>query len=123
MTTIVATPVRDAAKGDVVGAVFDWGNGAVQPIKGSLAFGETVSTATAVARGPIGCTVPTVGSVTVNSVAATVNNRVCAIGEVTTCLVTFASDQMFGTYFIRVTAVTSLGHTLSRDLQINVEYP
>ena len=123
MGDILATPVRSAAKGDINRITLDWGNGATQPIKGSLAYADTVASGTAVARGPVGASTPTVGSVTVNTATAVVNNRTCAIGEVTYCLLTLASDQMPGIYYVRVTATTTNGYVMSRDVQINVEYP
>ncbi len=55
---------------------------------------------------------PTIGTVTINSTAETVNDRECSAGEAVKFAVTCATDQTYGDYQLQVKTTTTAGYIL-----------
>lgn len=108
-----ANQIHELRRGEKRPFAIDYGENTAGASTGPLPPGDTVASATATTVSkPTDADDPTIGAVTVNSVAEYVNGRSCSAGEAVRFAVTLASDQAYGEYEIKVTATTTGGYVL-----------
>ena len=121
MSSLTAKQVRTVAKGETNRIDIDWGENTAGSETGVLKAGDTVSSCTvSVQTKPQGASDPTLGSVTVNGSALSVNGRSCSAGEATTCTLTTGASQTEGLYVLKFTATTANSYVLPRFVNVSV---
>ena len=120
--SISAREIGEMSRGETSSIIIDWGENTAGSETGVLKDGDTVASAVVVVDSkPTLAVDPTLGPVTVNAAEIYVNERLCSIGEATVCLITTASDQVYGDYRLKVTATTTDGLVFPRFVTIQVK--
>lgn len=123
MSQLDAHQIYVMARGEVRKTATDWGENTSGAETGVLKSGDTVSSCTAAiatANKPSGATDLTLSAVTVPGTSTDIDGRTCTTGEWTQMTITSASDQAYGQYKITLTATTTNGETIKRNIIVNV---
>lgn len=119
MSRLDAPQIYYMARGEVRRTATDWGENTAGTETGVLKAGDTVASCTAAIASdnkPTGADDLTLGSVTVPGTSTDIDGRTCSTGEWTQMTITAAADQAYGPYKITLTATTTAGEIVKRNI-------